>query len=59
MVSKPPRLARHVIVKPSLRGCAMPDYVVMFPADNEAEWMAGTSADHQATFDTDEECLRR
>jgi hypothetical protein len=29
------------------------DYVVMFPADNEAEWEAGTEADHQATFDTD------
>ena len=31
----------------------MTDYVVMFPADNEAEWEAGTEADHQATFDTD------
>jgi len=31
------------------------DYVVMFPADNEAEWEAGTEADHQATFDTDHE----
>ena len=33
----------------------MTDYVVMFPADNEAEWEAGTEADHQATFDTDHE----
>ena len=33
----------------------MADYVVMFPADNEAEWEAGTEADHQATFDTDHE----
>ena len=33
----------------------MPEYVVMFPADNEAEWEAGTEADHQATFDTDHE----
>ncbi len=33
----------------------MTDYVVMFPADNEAEWEAGTEADHQTTFDTDHE----
>ena len=33
----------------------MTDYVVIFPADNEAEWEAGTEADHQATFDTDHE----
>ena len=33
----------------------MPQYVVMFPADNEAEWEAGTPADQQATFDTDAE----
>jgi len=33
----------------------VPEYVVMFPADNEAEWEAGTEADHQATFDTDHE----
>lgn len=33
----------------------MPDYVVMFPADNETEWEAGTESDHQATFDTDRE----
>jgi hypothetical protein len=30
-------------------------YVVMFPADNEPEWEAGTDADHQATYDTDYE----
>lgn len=35
----------------------MPDYVVMFPADNEAEWEAGTESDHQATFDTDHEFI--
>ena len=33
----------------------MTEYVVMFPADNEVEWEAGTEADHQATFDTDYE----
>ncbi len=33
----------------------MTEYVVMFPADNEADWDAGTEADHQATFDTDAE----
>src|SRR6478735_3482132 len=27
----------------------------MFPADNEAEWEACTEADHQVTFDTDQE----
>ena len=31
----------------------------MFPADNEGEWMAGTAADHQATFDTDQEFVQR
>jgi hypothetical protein len=31
----------------------MTDYVVMFPADNEAERAAGTDADRQATFDVD------
>ena len=31
----------------------MTDYVVLFPADDEAEWDAGTEADHQAVFDTD------
>ena len=33
----------------------MTDYVVMFPADNEADWQAGTEADHQVTFDVDAE----
>lgn len=37
----------------------MTRYVVLFPADNEAEWSAGTEADHQATFDTDHEFVRR
>lgn len=36
----------------------MPEYVVMFPADNEAEWEVGTEADHQATFDTDHEFVQ-
>jgi hypothetical protein len=31
----------------------MTDYVVMFPADNEAERAAGTEADRQARFDID------
>ncbi len=31
----------------------MTEYVVMFPADHEAEWEARTEADRQATFDTD------
>ena len=31
----------------------MSQYVVMFPADNEAEWEAGSDADHQLTYDTD------
>lgn len=29
----------------------MSTYVVMFPADDEAGWLAGTEADHQATYD--------
>ncbi len=37
----------------------MPQYVIMFPADNEAEWEAGTPADQQATFDTDAEFAER
>lgn len=37
----------------------MPQYVVMFPSDSESEWMAGTPADHQATFDIDEEFVQR
>ena len=31
----------------------MSSYVVMFPADNEAEWDVGSEADHQAVYDTD------
>ena len=31
----------------------MTEYVVMFPADSEDRWAAGTQADRQATFDTD------
>ena len=31
----------------------MPRYVVMFPADNEAEWATRTDAERQQTFDTD------
>jgi hypothetical protein len=38
-----------------MRGVVVTDYVVIFPADDEAEWQAGTEADHQATFDTDHE----
>jgi hypothetical protein len=33
----------------------MTDYVVLFPADNEPEWEAGTEAGRQATFDIDYE----
>ena len=32
----------------------MSSYVVMFPADNEAEWDSGSEADHQAVYDTDD-----
>jgi hypothetical protein len=31
----------------------MSEYVVLFPADNESEWLAGDEADHQVTFDVD------
>ena len=31
----------------------MSQYVVLFPADNEAEWDAGTDDDHQRTYDID------
>lgn len=31
----------------------MPRYVVMFPADDEQEWIAGSDAEHQRTYDTD------
>ncbi|GAA1794263.1 YciI family protein [Nocardioides hankookensis] len=37
----------------------MPDYVVMFPADSEADWESRTPADRQATFDTDYEFGQR
>ena len=37
----------------------MGQYVILFPADNEGEWTAGTPADPQATYDTDEEFVRR
>ena len=33
----------------------MTDYVVMFPADRETEWDAGSEPDHQAVYDTDQE----
>jgi hypothetical protein len=50
--------ARHPDVRSSPRGDVVTDYVVMFPADNEAEWEAGTESDHQATFDTDGEFVQ-
>lgn len=31
----------------------MIQYVVMFPADDEAAWEAGTDADHQRVYDVD------
>ena len=36
----------------------MTDYVLLFPADDEAAWQRGTDADHQVTFDTDAEFAR-
>ena len=33
----------------------MTEYIVMFPADDEADWETRTDADRQATFDTDYE----
>ena len=33
----------------------MTDYVILFPADCEAEWDRGTEADHQAVYDNDVE----
>ena len=36
----------------------MSEYVLLFPADDEAAWARGTDADHQATFDTDAEFAR-
>lgn len=32
--------------------------MVLFPADDEAEWESGAEADHQAVFDTDAEFAR-
>ena len=37
----------------------MPSYVVMFPADDEAAWEAGSEADRQATYDVDGEFVAR
>jgi hypothetical protein len=50
--------ARHSNVRQLPKGRAVADYVVMFPADNETEWEAGTEADHQVTFDTDSEFVQ-
>jgi hypothetical protein len=36
----------------------MSEYVLLFPADDEAAWQRGTEADHQATYDTDAEFAR-
>ena len=36
----------------------MTEYVLLFPADDEAAWQRGTDADHQVTFDTDAEFAR-
>ena len=36
----------------------MTDYVLLFPAEDEAAWQRGTDADHQVTFDTDAEFAR-
>jgi hypothetical protein len=33
----------------------MTEYVILFPADSEAAWEAGTDADRQAVYDTDAE----
>jgi hypothetical protein len=37
----------------------MTDYVVLFPADDEDEWAAGSEADHQRTYDIDAEFAKR
>ena len=37
----------------------MSEYVVLFPADDEAAWAAGSDADHQAIYDVDAEFSRR
>jgi hypothetical protein len=36
----------------------MSEYVLLFPADDEAGWQRGTDADHQATYDADAEFAR-
>ncbi len=36
----------------------MTDYVVLFPADNEAEWEAGSEQDHEAVYAADAEFVR-
>jgi hypothetical protein len=36
----------------------MTDYVVLFPADSEAEWDQGTEADHEAVYESDNEFAR-
>ncbi len=36
----------------------MTDYVVMFPADDEPGWEAGTEAEHQAVYDADHEFVQ-
>ena len=35
----------------------MTEYVVLFPADSETEWAAGSESDHQAVYDTDAEFI--
>ena len=37
----------------------MTRYAVMFPADDESAWEAGTEQDHQVTYDADAEFARR
>lgn len=37
----------------------MPQYAVLFPADDEAQWEAASDAERQATFDTDYEFGQR
>jgi hypothetical protein len=36
----------------------MSDYVILFPADDEAAWQAGTEADHRAVYDADAAFIR-
>ncbi len=37
----------------------MPEFIVMFPADDEAAWLAATAEQRQATYDTDVEFVGR